>query len=90
MFEQGQPQTYHHISFQPALNNTPYRVKEVGEGGEAVTLGASFTLSNYKGSRFDLEVDRRISILDGFPQWLENESLDRPAASIRSSNCPCC
>jgi hypothetical protein len=54
--------------FTPAVFDTlPFTV--TSRSGDNVVFGARFSLTNYSGTRFDVEVERRVQLLDSAAAW---------------------
>ncbi len=61
-FEKGKTMSFENWDVPPAIDTMPWDVSEVNP--ETATFIKQFKLENYSGNLFDIEITRRISIID--------------------------
>jgi len=66
-FSPGAAQRIENYWIPSALDLAPFQVTDVHRNGQYVTISAPASLNNYAGTHFDLEITRRIEILDDCP-----------------------
>ena len=62
-----QCECFAHYDVQEGINRTPYQVLEVSPQAKSLTMRCRMHLKNKLGTRFHLEVTRRITVLDDCP-----------------------
>jgi hypothetical protein len=65
-----QCECFAHYHVQEGINNKPYEVLEVSPQTKSLTMGSTMQLKNKLGTEFDVEVTRRITIMDSCPYSL--------------------
>ena len=70
-FPPGAPQTMDHYLVPDALDSACYRVEYVSADGKSTTFSARLKLTNYQGTRFEVEVTRTVEIVDWCPFTME-------------------
>jgi hypothetical protein len=66
-FAKGAPFDLEHWYVPPALDTLPF--KTTGQSHTRATFQAHFTLTNYSGSTFDIEIKREIHLLNTTAAW---------------------
>ena len=69
-YQQGEAQEFQNYMVPESLNSTRYQVMGKSEDGGSVTFKAPLQLVNYQGTNFDLEIVRKVQILESCPYAL--------------------
>jgi hypothetical protein len=79
-FATGAPFDLEHWYVPPALDTLPFRT--TGQSRTRATFQARFTLTNYSGTTFDIELEREIRLLDTTAAWRALGQMAPPAVSL--------